>query len=145
MHVRAVGKIHPQVKPGCTVRKNWREPGALNLWNPGCLAWDFCEKKLRFSSQPGAKVTCQYSEGASDHWALLEHVVGFNQYSPYVIKARTQTKSCYLSRYLNMHTLSFFYSTVVFSLLFNTLHFLWVVFLLKFLVSNCAHIVGGSC
>ena len=22
MHVRAVGKIHPQVKPGCAVRKN---------------------------------------------------------------------------------------------------------------------------
>ena len=56
-------------------------------------------------------MTCQYSEGASDHWALLEHGVGLNQYSPYVIKARTQTKSCYLSRYLNMHTLSFFYST----------------------------------
>ena len=33
---------------GCALRKNQREPSALNLWNPRYPAYDFCEK-LRLS------------------------------------------------------------------------------------------------
>ena len=41
---------------GLCSSKNWREPIALNLWKPWCSAYDFYEKKLWFSSCPGAKV-----------------------------------------------------------------------------------------
>ena len=45
-------------------KKNWRESSDLNMWNPGCPAYDFYEKKLRFSSHLGAKVS---------RWVPLEH------------------------------------------------------------------------
>ena len=38
-------------------------------------------------------MTCQYSEGASDHWAMLEHGVGLNQYSPYVLRLEPKQKA----------------------------------------------------
>ena len=48
------------------------------------------------------------SEGANDHCALLKYSLGLNQYSPYVIMARTQTKKLTMKGgYLNMHTLSY--------------------------------------
>ena len=29
---------------GCAVRKNCKEPSALYMWNPGCPAYDLCER-----------------------------------------------------------------------------------------------------
>ena len=32
----------------CSLRKSWREPIALNLWNPGFPAYGFYEKTMIF-------------------------------------------------------------------------------------------------
>lgn len=53
---------------GTAVRKNCKEPSALYMWNPGCSAYNLCERTEIFKFFVGAKVA-----GNRDHWALLEH------------------------------------------------------------------------
>ena len=47
--------------------KNWRGPSALNLWNPGCPAYAFSEKK-----NWDFLVAWEKKLGARAHWVLLE-------------------------------------------------------------------------
>ena len=45
---------------------NWGEHYTLNWWNPGVQhLWFLWKKKERFSSRPGAKVSCQGPPGAA--------------------------------------------------------------------------------
>ena len=47
--------------------KNWRGPSDLNLWNPGCPAYAFSEKK-----NWDFLVAWEKKLGARAHWVLLE-------------------------------------------------------------------------
>lgn len=56
-------------------KKKWKEPSALKLWNPGCPAYEFPWKKLRFSSRMVPKVRHQGPP------RLLEQSLGTTVYS----------------------------------------------------------------